>query len=205
MNGIPVTLAVPSHVKVQFVKRYHYTTAGSPLMATAADGKPVPLVTYDFTHEVIQQKKVVLVDFKRPAAGTFEFSGSIDKDTGYFTQIAHKGEDKTIETIGSQVNSLVGTILKGGRSSFGNVPASDGGITTIPTIMATVFIKVTDPDFEQQLRTFVCCSLASAGLPACGCEGGYCPAPGAPVVPGSPGHPLTIPPRRETTVPLPKE
>src|SRR5262245_40505463 len=103
MNGIPVTLAVPSHVKVQFVKRYHYTTAGTALQTATADNKQVPLVTYDFTHEVIQQKKVVLVDFKRPAAGTFEFSGSIDKDTGYFTQIAHKGEDTTIATVGAQV------------------------------------------------------------------------------------------------------
>jgi hypothetical protein len=168
MNGIPVTLQVPSYVKVQFVKRYWYSGATALTTLGGADGKTsVPLVTYDFRHEVIQQKKVVMVDFKRPAAGTFEFSGTIDKDTGYFTQIAHKGEDTTIATVGNLVNNILKTSLnrQANLADTGNTAASYA-----ETVEATIFIKVTDPDFEQQLRQFVCCCQ-----PNC-CDGGHCPA-----------------------------
>jgi hypothetical protein len=190
IDGVPVTLEVPSHVKVQFVRRYHYATPApgkDPVQLTTAgpDGKPIPLVTYDFTHEIIEEKKVVLVDFKRPATGKFDFKADINKDTGYFTQVRHQGNDRTIETVGNEVNDLVATIARVQapphvQPAPQNAPAQPAtpGVTPPPaaaaapieTVLATVFIKVTDPDFERQLRDFVCCSLASAGLPACGCE-----------------------------------
>jgi hypothetical protein len=182
VDGIPVTLAVPSYVKVQLIKRYWYNGATAlQTQNVGLDGKTitqVPLVTYDFKHEVIQEKKVVVVDFKRPASGTFQFSATIDKDTGYFTQVAHQGEDTTIATIGNQVNSLLGTILKGGRTSNGVVPPDQAGITFIESVVSTVFLKVTDPDFDEQLRHFVCCSLEAALLSDCGCQDAHYIAPG---------------------------
>src|SRR5438552_715038 len=63
INGVPVTLSVPSHVKVELVKYYYYL-GKDQLLTIDVNKNTVPLVTYDFKYEIIQQKKVVLVDFK---------------------------------------------------------------------------------------------------------------------------------------------
>jgi hypothetical protein len=198
VNGIPFTIAVPSYVKVQLVKQYHYATpqagkAAVQLQTIGPDGNTqVPLVTYDFRHEVIEEKKVVLVDFKRPAAGKFAFEANIDKDTGYPTDIKDQGYDKTIETIGSQVNNTVATIrnstLPAAQAAlkYGDLPVLKPAAPTTPnapaepgteTIVATILLSVNDPDFKRKLTEFVCCSLESVGLARCGCDNGSCPLP----------------------------
>jgi hypothetical protein len=175
MKGFPVTLLVPTHLRVSLVERRYYASAtdGVKLVTVGSNEKGDPLVTYDFAHEFIQQKKVVMVDFKRPAAGTGNMAATIDKDTGYFTQLSNSIEDKTIETIGTQVNSLLGTVLGGKRSGAGGVTGETGKISAIESVIATTYLDLNDPEWQHKLREFACCAMETIGRAKC-CDSGSC-------------------------------
>ena len=175
LKGIPVTLEVPTHLKLTFVRQQYWVPKEGDAGRFLQNDKDA-LVTFDLKHDFIKEKKIFLVDFKRPAAGTMEFGAAIDKDTSGFTNVSYKVNDLTIETIGKQVNDLVKNILPalGKRTT---VVASDTAATklvTIDSIVATTIVKLDDPAFQEKVREFLCCASQAAGLPPCACPGVAC-------------------------------
>lgn len=186
VHGIPVTLEVPTHLTLSLVKKYHYVpgpNAAPGTFLTIPDGKDrtAALVTYELRDGFLKGKKIFIVDFKRPAAGTFKLGAAIDKDTQYFTNLSHEVNDTTIETIGRQVNELVKNVLPVlGRRTGNEVQQTQAaGLVPIESVVATTVIKIDDPQFEDKVREFLCCAAAAAGLAPCGCDPAGCPTPSA--------------------------
>ncbi len=198
LKGIPITLEVPTHVKMTIVKRYHYVAAATApatggLLTVPADSKNL-LVTYDIKVDYIKEKKIFGVDFKRPAAGTFKLGAAISGE-GNFTNINEDINDVTIDSIGKQVNDLVKNVLPvlGGRKTTGGETGTPPAVPihTIESVVASTVVRIDNPGFEHEIREFLCCAAPALGMiPCCGPGGPACAAAGA----AAGDHALTLPP-----------
>lgn len=196
LHGIPVTLKVPTHVKIDILEK-------SFIVHQEGDGfrhfvPPVPL--RDVKHHFIENDKVFVVDLKRPAAGSLTASVDLDPDQQYFNKIDRQYTDTTIEA----VTGLLGVVAQNGL--FG-VKTTEGGSNQVETerstfkihrpVISTVaseIFEIDAPDFEVQVSEFLsthlngCHSCAQGsqvvdvpgfeiGFPANDVSGSYGPAP----------------------------
>ncbi len=159
LNGIPITLKVPTHLKLYVFHKHYLEHVGNEI-------KPVNLgvVVRDFAHELMYTEKVFVVDFKRPAAGSANLRVDMTNDQ-YFDQIQH---DITEETI-SQIAGLLGKIGPQGfapqLAAIGEVESESGASTgrlELKSLVAVGIFEVDAPDFEQQVMTFINCHVNKA-------------------------------------------
>ncbi len=160
-SGVPITLDVPTYLKLtvvqqQFLNKNHQLIRDNN----------IPITAYDVRQEIINTKKIFTVDMKRPAAGTWETELLLDKDKQYFTSIKHKGEDKTIDTIGKQVNDLLKNVVplipKSRLQSAGAGPP-EAQYTVIESVVRMGTFKLEDIDFEMKVTQFFCEAVHPGG------------------------------------------
>lgn len=153
-NGIPMTLKVPTHVKL-YIYETHYLEAVEVGGVSRVQYVELPVVLRDFGQEFIKTEKVVMVDFKRPAAGTFNLS--LDLDDQYIDTVK---QDITDETL-SEVNAMLSTIVGGFPQGFN--PQSEGGsrvdVKEVKSVVAVGVFEIDAPDFEVNVMQFLNCHL----------------------------------------------
>ena len=145
-KGIPITLKVPTHLKVRIEEEYYIQKGASGLQRVLTKTKPVISVETTFDYE----EKIFTVDFKRPGAGTLQTDIKLDRDTQYFTQIHSKIVDNTIQEITKVVKQFSAPL--GLKTSVGTNIA-DKLIIDRRTVAFGRF-DINAPDFEQQLAGF---------------------------------------------------
>jgi hypothetical protein len=170
-KGIPITLDVPTHVRFNVIQRYLLVN-GKPLRIpapTVADpSRKVVYAARDVRYDLITEKKIFTVDMKRPAAGPYQNRTTFDNNQ-YFTQIDHRLEDKTIETVGTQINALVGKLLPTGGAAPGKATSTDFSQTKmipLESVVCSQVFKLDAPDFEAQVAAFLQANCGSmTGIP----------------------------------------
>jgi len=150
LKGVPITLKVPTHVQLTVFERHFlvYDEFGRVSRLT------LPYVVRDFSQEFIYSDKIFTVDFKRPAAGTYNLDLDLTEDQ-YIQKFQYDVTDQTIE----KVTSLVQQLVPGG---FEAVSALDTYYKEIQSVVAVGMFEIDAPDFEEQMSAFVNCHLNQA-------------------------------------------
>ena len=149
-KGIPITLRVPTHLKVWIDEEYYLQKTKAedgkiPLKALNT-GKPVISVVTSFDYE----EKLFTVDFKRPGAGTLKTDIQMDSEKQYFKQIHTKVVDNTIQEITKIVKQF--SVPLGIKTSVGQ--SIEKNLIVDTRTVAFVRFDINAPDFEQQLMAF---------------------------------------------------
>ena len=83
LKGVPITLNVPSHIRVSIIeKNYANKDIKNGMVAFIPD-----LKTRHVVIDPIKQKELFTVDFKRPAAGTLKYNLDFDVDRQYIKKM----------------------------------------------------------------------------------------------------------------------
>jgi hypothetical protein len=118
----------------------------------------LPVVLRDFAQDYIYTEKVIMVDFKRPAAGAFNLEIDMTDDQ-YIKKIQHDITDETIQ----RVTEFVDTLAPQGL--FKPVSGKEPGVEVEPrikeikSVVAVGVFEVDAPDFEQQIASFINCHI----------------------------------------------
>lgn len=162
--GVPITLRVSTHLRVQINEKRYLTpkmgaTAAENTWTPLTDPQGCPIVSVSWQHDFIKTDKIFTVDFKRPAAGTIDFSATFQDQ--YMTNIASKIEDKTI----ADVSNAIQGILKASRRTgvTGDAVAGAGPeLREVDSVRAIAVFELDDPTWELQLAQFLDTYLTSA-------------------------------------------
>jgi hypothetical protein len=181
LKGVPTTLEVPTDIRVSVYK----TTYGTVLngIMTPVDG----LSTVEIDYDIIKQKEIYAVDFKRPAAGKLEYQLTFDKDKQYITKIVNKSTDETIAKVSDLVATMIRTLPKAAAGfSTGLAPGAPMPENLIPfqKVVASEVFGLNEPGLEQRIQDFLDYYVNQCNP----CVGGACPYPGPPPGCVNPGH-----------------
>ncbi|HET6328504.1 MAG TPA: hypothetical protein VFG04_27725 [Planctomycetaceae bacterium] len=148
-KGIPVALQVPTHLDVFIDETYYLapSASGDGTFDELPFGRLLNVRT-----QLIKTKKVVMVDFKRPIAGTLDADAKFT-DQQFFSSIDNQLLDTTITDTGA----LVATILKSATPATGELPTGPTltGEIKRSRVVAYQRFDINAPDYEQQLEAFV--------------------------------------------------
>jgi hypothetical protein len=111
--------------------------------AKAAEGL---FKTTTIEYEVVSVGEIFLVDVRRPAAGTAEFTFEFEPNAQYPKKVTGKSEDKTLEAAGSAIGSLLEKVGKVFKPTSGTL-ALPSGATTVD--VASRVKKVTLYDLDR--------------------------------------------------------
>lgn len=167
LHGVPITLQVPTHLKVEVVER-HYLALVESAAADAqepeidwfnAKSAGIPVIRSVRT-ELIKTAKIFTVDPKRPAAGTMDTTLKFGGVNGqYFDDIDYFVEDKTIEAITGLLGKVAKQGLIGAPTAEGGEQRAgkgvDGRLHPVDSVVASRLFSLDAPDFEQQLAAFL--------------------------------------------------
>ena len=151
VHGVPITVKVPTHVKL-YVYKKHFLSVDS-----VGDVNKVSFMNtedmYDFGQEYIVTEKIVMVDFKRPAAGAFNLD--VEYDNQSIKRIQQDITDETIARTGEFLSQLGGLGL-----SLANTPGEGGDqidklTREVKSVKAVGIFEIDAPDFEQQVMDFL--------------------------------------------------
>jgi len=154
LPGVPITLSVPTHLKVA-IKSKHYLTQVTAGNVSSVERVELDVPVHAVEHDFINTEKIFTVDFKRPAAGTMDLTVDFKDDSQYFKQIKDKVTDETIK----DVTGLLGALAPQGLLG---VPASgEGGLglQEIESVLAVEIFEIDAPDFELKVAEFLKCHL----------------------------------------------
>ncbi|MGC3967425.1 MAG: hypothetical protein QM775_08670 [Pirellulales bacterium] len=152
LSGVPITLKVPTHVKVYIYETYFLDTVdvgGVPRVQRIKLKYPVR----DYAQEFIYTEKIFTVDFKRPAAGMYNLKLEMTKDQ-YISKVQHDVTDKTIEQVSEMFQRLAPKGLVATPSALDSTDI-ESQIGTIKSVSAVGIFEIDAPDFEQQVTCFI--------------------------------------------------
>lgn len=152
LSGVPITLKVPTHVKVYIYDTYFLDTVDVGGVHRVQRIK-LKYPVRDYAQEFIYTEKIFTVDFKRPAAGTFNLKLEMTQDQ-YISKVQHDVTDKTIEQVTALFSTLAPKGLFAGAVSLDSA-SIDGQIGTIKSVSAVGIFEIDAPDFEQQVTDFI--------------------------------------------------
>lgn len=153
LKGVPITLKVPTHVQLTVFERH--------FLVNDEDGHAhrlkLPFVVRDFSQEFIYSEKIFTVDFKRPAAGTYNLHLDLTDDQ-YIQKLQHDVTDTTIQG----VTALVKQLAPSGLAAETVSGQAEENYAEIQSVVAVRMFEIDAPDFEQQMSAFVNCHLNQA-------------------------------------------
>lgn len=145
-KGIPVTVKVPTHLKVWIEEEYYIQNTATGLQPFYPDTPVISVATgFDF------EEKMFTVDFKRPGAGTIQTDVELDAEAQYFKKIHGKVVDNTIREITDIVKQFKPAFAT--KTSEFDEEIKKNLIFDTRTVAYGRF-DINDPDFEQKLAMF---------------------------------------------------
>jgi hypothetical protein len=155
-RGTPITLKVPTHVKL-YVYEKHFLEKIHVGDVVKMQYMKMPVVIRDFAQDFIYTEKIIMVDFKRPAAGSFNLDVELTDDQ-YIKRIQHNVTDETI----ARVSELVGKLAPQGLFKQTAGGAFENLVMEVKSVVAVGVFEVDSPDFEHMVAAFVDCHLNRA-------------------------------------------
>lgn len=186
LHGVPITLQVPTHIKLEIVETRYLGLFGVDESVDAAEGartgriewvdsRSIDVPLRSVRHSLIKSAKIFTVDPKRPAAGTLDATLKFGGMNGqYFDQIDYMVEDKTIEA----VTGLIAQIAKQGLFGVPTTEVRSGAdvdeyLYGVDTVVASGMFSLEAPDLELQVAQFLdrhlnnchTCQVVPPGVP----------------------------------------
>ena len=160
-KGVPITLKVPTHVKL-FVYETHFLERVKVGEVERLQFMQTPVVVRDFAQDYIYTEKMIMVDFKRPAAGAFNLDVEMTEDQ-YISRIQHDVTDETISEVGSLLTDLIEAdffapptdLSSAGGLSLDN----NANVAKVKSVVAAGVFEIDDPNFEKDIMEFVNCHI----------------------------------------------
>jgi hypothetical protein len=158
LNGVPITLKVPTHLKLYVYHKHFLQTTKEGNKITGYEPIKVGVVVRDFAQEFMYTDKVFVVDFKRPAAGSNNLK--LKMTNQYIDQIQHDVTDNTINDVRGLLAAASQTTFEtvADPPSGGNTPSAPK-FTPIRSLVAVGIFEIEAPDFEDKVRAFMDCHV----------------------------------------------
>jgi hypothetical protein len=155
LNGIPITLKVPTHLKVYvFHKHYLEATEDPVKKKTVVSPVGLDIVVRDFAHEFMYTEKIFVVDFKRPAAGSSNLRINMTEEQ-YIDEIQHDITDETITAVTALLGSFTGADGFKPKAASAIAPS----LKELRSLVAVGIFEIDAPDFELKLEYFIDCHV----------------------------------------------
>lgn len=151
LHGIPITLKVPTHVRVDILAKHVFLLDDGTVKRSRA-----PFALRELNYNFIETEKIFTVDVKRPAAGRLNATVDLDPENQYLKQISEQLADETI----SEVGNLIAAIAPGGlvglpTNDSRRATALDERVKEVTSVVASQVFEVDAPDFELQVMQFL--------------------------------------------------
>ncbi len=146
LEGVPITVKVPTHLEIQVVERCYLNSDGSKSVISPAR----------FVNVNVREKdQVFTVDAVRPASGTLNYLATFQGQ--YFKTFNSKVEDKTIQSITDAITGITGELgkLPKAKSTGFSKSADDAKIPYVESLVAVREFDVHDPNLECEVRDFL--------------------------------------------------
>jgi hypothetical protein len=154
MAGVPVTVKMPTHLRVEVIEQRYLNPADKCLVA---DFQGRPLVGHRLEVTVQERDQVFAVDSVRPAAGNLTYSATLNDQ--YFQTLNTKVEDQTIQRVNEVLGKFDPRPLKpvtqgAGKSvTAGGRPAAE--VELVESTVAAAVFDLSGGDLECRLRDFL--------------------------------------------------
>lgn len=162
-DGVPITLKVPTHLKLDVIEVQHLAISGDQIyLLPSRTATPITRVQHAF----IKTDKTFFVDVKRPGAGTAD--SILELQNQYFTKIQNKVTDETFVHSAQLLNTLIpGLLPLGSRSDATDKENKNGGgesaiqkkVKERLSVVASQIFDLNAPDLEWQVSEFLHCHL----------------------------------------------
>jgi hypothetical protein len=164
LEGVPVTVKLPTHLDVRVVeRRYFDPKSQAVIQAPGPDARLHDFVTRDVEFSVREKDQVFLVDAVRPAAGqqklNAEFTGQ------YFTEYDTYVNDKTIDTITAIIKQFTPGAPAGGAKGTAFTTPDAAKWTQIDRVVAAKVFEFRDVNLEANLMCFLNAYLNDCAVP----------------------------------------
>lgn len=158
LHGIPVTLDVPTHVKITVLETQYFDTVNGSTNVTRAI-EPTRKVDY----ELVAWKELYTVDFKRPAAGINDLKLQFAEKTSggqYFQSIQQDVTDVTIDKVAGLIQQIIASTptlrsLADARSTSKDPTPPASGLHEITRVAAMEFFDIRQPNLEGRIQEFL--------------------------------------------------
>ena len=165
LKGMPITLKVPTHVRVDVVETKYLVTDGTGSRYVKVNDCDV--VKYEVKREQIVTEKIFTVDLKRPAAGTMDYTAKLSPADQYFTQVTSNLDDITIQEASKAFERILGALPTVAAPNAGKVPTAEQKqtetdsvtVTPVSSVIASEVFAFSNPMFEDNIRSFLQQSL----------------------------------------------
>lgn len=175
LKGVPTTLEIPTDIRISVFK----TTYGTANAETGAVTMIPNFSTTEIDYDIVKQKEIYAVDFKRPGAGKLDYQLTFDKDKQYITKIVNTSTDETIAKVSDLLATVITTLPKvAGGPSTGFLPGGAAPKNLIPfqKVVAVEVFSLNEPNLEARIQAFLDQYVNSCAP----CQGGVCPYPPPP-------------------------
>lgn len=167
LHGVPITLKVPTHVRIDVTEKHFFVlnqAKDDKTLVTRLERKAAKFPIREVAYHLIETEKIFTVDLKRPGAGTINAKVDFAPDDQYFNEIKTKVVDETIDQVGNLISQVAPSGLFGAPTSDAE-PGKfvSGRIKELPSVVASKIFEIDSPDFEIQVRAFLgrhlnCCN-----------------------------------------------
>lgn len=176
LRGAPVTVKVPTHVRVDINEVHYYVSDAEKGMVRIKLCNPVRNMKYNYVYD----EKVFTVDVKRPGSGTADSTlnfvdQATKKDAQYLASVNTTIVDNTIKDASALINTI-GMKLIGPMKTADNMSREQlEKVKSYESLVATEIFSLDDPDFEAQMEGFLhlhlnCCHNCGDPVPPPACK-----------------------------------
>lgn len=169
VKGFPITVSFPTHIRVDVIEKFylHKPKSDFELLDT-----PVPIRAVDY--EVLRSEKVFFVDLKRPASGEITAAIDLDAETQYFTSIANKVEEQTLQDVAELVRAVAPNLLTGAQTAEKTGKGGkeiNASVFEITSTVASYVFDLDEASYEHQVALFLddhlnCCHTCRIVAPS---------------------------------------
>jgi hypothetical protein len=173
LHGAPITVDVPSHVRIEIVEKKYFEIQQVPDPATPVPPglppatksmmifRPDLRCTRAVNYDLITMKELFTVDLKRPLSGTIDYTLGFDAKTQYFNALKTKTVDTTITDVAALIQTVIATTPT--LASLGKIkltgttvpPPGTTDIIEIPGVIAVELFSINDPQLNEKVQAFL--------------------------------------------------
>jgi hypothetical protein len=146
LKGIPITLRVPTHLRVSVIETA-FLKADGTVVHTSRDVK----------HDVVETAKIFTVDPKRPAAGTEKYTADLT-DQQYFDSLSSDIQDTTISEVSLALQNVIPLLRRpapAAGSTKDDTTRAPETLKEIKSVVAVGLFDIESPGFESEVQCFL--------------------------------------------------
>lgn len=152
LKGVPVTVRVPTHLRLEVIEQRYIDPKTQCLLTDACQR---PILGRRVAWTIQERDEVFTVDSVRPASGRLTYAATLEDQ--YFKTFNTKIEDTTIQKITEVLGKFDPTppkVPKGSGNALAGV-APAGNVTLVEGTIAAEIFDLRDPSLEDRVHAFL--------------------------------------------------